>query len=343
MTAARTFDPSQIISFVGIDVSKSWLDCYLRPNKAYIRCGNDLDGFAQLDQWLRDHISKVTTAVICMENTGVYDDQLLLFLTEKNWRCAVEKTTILEKVGPEHHRKDDQFDAARIAEYADRYLDQLTLWQPKEEALEQLRQLYSERCRLVVQQGAVKNKRAQITHHTVTSGIVEQCWNEQLAFYHQQIGRLEKQMHKLVEAHEGLRRYQKLLLSIPGIGHVTAWLWLVQFYGESTLSSKKIASRFGFAPHSKRSGSSIRGKTRSSGHGTAQMRKCMSLAALAASSYYEKFRHYKQRKVEEGKIWPIIRNNLINKLITIICAIWNTGQPYSPDHISRFDRQKTTS
>jgi len=52
----------------------------------------------------------------------------------------------------------------------------------------------------------------------------------------------------------------------------------------------------------------------------------------------QRFKTYKQRKLEEGKLWSIVRNNLINKLIKIICAIWNSDQPYVPDHESRFDQ-----
>lgn len=332
-----------IHNFVGIDVSKDWIDCYLRPKQEAIRCGNNSDGFTELEQWLAGHRAEADSTVICMENTGIYDDKLLKHLTENGWICAVEKTTVLEKVTPDHHRKDDLFDAAGLAEYADRYLDKLTVTYPKSDDVERLRQLYSERCRLVVQKGAVENKCSQLDHHTVTSELVEESWKQQLDFYEHQIDQIEQRMHELVREHQGLYHYWQLLMDIPGIGKVTAWLWLVQFYGQSTLDCKKIASRFGFAPHSNRSGSSIQGKTRSSGHGAAQMRKCMSLAARAASSYYEKFRHYKQRKMEEGKIWPVVRNNLINKLIKIICAIWNSGQPYRADHISRFDRQKAVN
>lgn len=341
MSSTSLLDSIQ--NFVGIDVSKDWIDCSLRPKQEAIHCGNNPDGFTELEQWLVAHGADKETTIICMENTGIYDDKLLKHLTENGWMCAVEKTTVLEKVTPDHHRKDDLFDAAGLAEYADRYLDKLTITLPKSDQVECLRQLYSERRRLVVQKGAVQNKCSQSDHHTVTSDLVEESWEQQLNFYEHQIDQIEQRMHELVRDHQGLYHYWQLLMDIPGIGKVTAWLWLVQFYGQSTLDCKKIASRFGFAPHSKRSGTSIQGKTRSSGHGAAQMRKCMSLAARAASSYYEKFRHYKQRKMEEGKIWPVVRNNLINKLIKIICAIWNSGQPYRSDHTSRFDRQKVAN
>jgi transposase len=335
-----TSEGNSISHFVGIDVSKEWLDCYLLPGKQYLQCENNTDGFEQLDQWLRAHGASTSETVICMENNGMYDDRLLQALDHHQWQCAVEKTTVLEKVTPDHHRKDDRYDAMLLAEYASRFTDKLHIWKPKGEQIERLRQLYSERRRLVVQKAAVQSKFSQSDQLTVVSETVQACWDEQLGVYQQLIDTLEQHMHQIVSGHAGLHRYWELLISIPGVGNVTAWLWLIKFYGQQKLNSKKIASRFGFAPHSKRSGSSVRGKTRSSGHGTAQMRQCMGLAARAASTHYKQFRSYKERKLEEGKLWPVIRNNLVNKLIKIICAIWNSGLEYQPGYVSRFDRQK---
>ncbi|MCW9707272.1 hypothetical protein [Fodinibius salsisoli] len=33
----------------------------------------------------------------------------------------------------------------------------------------------------------------------------------------------------------------------------------------------------------------------------------------------------------------------INKMIKIICAIWNSGELYDPNHTSRFDREKNAA
>lgn len=331
---------NHVKQFVGIDVSKSWLDCYIRPANQWIRVDNSQAGFDRLQHWLASHKIVASTAVICMENTGVYDDRLLQELTQAGWVCSVEKTTVLEKVSPEHHRKDDAYDAAGLAEYADRYTDKLCLYQPAESVVERLRQLYGERRRLVTQRAAVRSKQTQSEQLTLVSRQVEQSWQEQLAFYDGQIQQIEQAIDDLIASHRGLTHYQQLLRSVPGVGKVTCWLWLILFYGQKQLNAKKIASRFGYAPHCNQSGSSIKKKTRSSGHGSSEMRQCMCMAARSMSIHHQKFVDYKQRKMDEGKVWPIVRNNLINKLIKIMCAIWNNDEPYKENHTSRFDQQK---
>ncbi|SMO42895.1 IS110 family transposase [Gracilimonas mengyeensis] len=329
--------------FVGIDVSKGWLDCYLRPLEQYIRVNNDSQGFKQLAEWLDRHGADRSTTILCMENTGIYDDRLLGFLQTAGWNCAVEKTTVLDKVTPEHHRKDDAYDAAKLAEYADRYIDHLHLYRPTPQAVECLRQLVAERRRLVRQRAAVKTKQTQSTHLLTVSEQVRRSWQAQQQCYDEQITAIEQRIKDLIASHPQMSSYDQLLQSVPGVGEVTSWLWLILFYGQQTLDAKQIASRFGFAPHSKTSGSSIQGQTRSSGHGASQMRQCMTLAARSASTHYKKFRDYKQIKQREGKNWPIVRNNIINKLIKIMCAIWNSGCQYQVNHTSRFDQQKNAA
>lgn len=326
--------------YVGIDISKDWLDCWLRPTGAHLRCGNGRQGFDRLLRWLSGQGASREDTVICMENTGIYGKRLLVALTEAGWPTAVEKTTVTDKVGPDHGRKEDEYDARLIAEYADRFTDQLHLTTPPEEALDQITQLYSERRRLVRQRTATKTKQTQSAQQPHCPQLVREGWTQQIGMLDEQIDRLEARITEIVESHEGLHGYCTLLKSIPGVAEVTAWLWLIHFYGQTTLNPKKIASRFGVAPHWHSSGSSVRGKTRSSGHGASEMRSTLTMAARSASTHCKRFTNYKQRKLEEGKCWPIVRNNLVNKLITIICALWNSGQPYDPDHTSRVDREK---
>lgn len=299
-----TTTPTSYHHFLCIDVSKDTIDCWLRPRGEYSQWTNRDEGFQRLHQWLTTHNCPQQHTLICIENTGIYSDRLLASLTRRGWKCALLKTTAAKKVAPEHHRKDDRFDARLLAEYGDRYADQINLAPPP---------------------------------------LLDRQWQQQLQLYKQQIEQLEDHIHQLITTHQGLNQYYQLLLTIPGVGKVTAWLWLTLFYGHQTLNHKQIASRFGFAPHCHRSGSSVRGRTRSSGHGNSQMRSCMTMVARSVSHHHERFARYKQRKLDEGKPWPVVHNNLINKMIKIICAIWNSGQPYRQDYESRFDRQKNAA
>lgn len=329
--------------FVGIDVAKQTIDCWLRPKTEFSQWTNRPEGFRRLHRWLGNQQCDPARTLICIEDTGIYSDRLLDALAGYGWQCAVVKTTAIDKVAPEHHRKEDRFDAALLAEYGDRYFDRISLTDVPDRAIKTLQQFYAERGRLIKARGATQNRRQQAPHALVDSQLLARQWQQQLQLYKKQIETLESQMRHLVKNHSELNEYYRLLRTIPGVGEVTAWLWLILFYGEKHLNHKQIASRFGFAPHRHISGSSVRGRTRSSGHGNSQMRSCMTMVARSVSYHYERFARYKQRKLNEGKPWPVVRNNLINKLIKIICAIWNSGQPYRQNYESRFDRQKNAA
>ena len=341
----RTMD--DYTHFVGIDVAKHTLDVMLwhRPEgtlvKAACQTSNDAPGHQRLVQWLTEQGAPIETTVLCLEATGRYDDVLLEHLTLRGWICALEKTTVLQKVKPEHHRKDDRFDADLLAEYAYRYSDKVSLYQAANATIEQIRLLYGERRRLVRQRAAVKQLQTEQGYNRAggpnqAEAFAQKLWHEQRALYDAQIEALEQQMQALVDSDEGIRHRYEQVKSVEGIGPQTALKWLCLFYGQTHLDARRIASRFGFAPHGEDSGTSRHRSGRSTGHGSSEVRKLMTMCARSAGAHHAKYRRYKKRKLAEGKASQLVTNNIINKLIRVVCAVWNADAVFDPAHVSRF-------
>ncbi len=333
--------------FVGIDVSKATLDVMLwhhhqgARRKTTLHLSNDTPGHHRLSQWLLEQGAPVETTVLCLEATGRYDDVLLENLTLWGWICALEKTTVLQKVKPDHHRKDDCYDADLLAEYAYRYQDKLSLYQASDPVIEQIRLLYGERRRLVRQRAAVKQLQGEQGYNrsrrpNQAEVFAQRLWQEQCTFYDRQIEALEAKMQTLVDSDSDIGHRYEQVKSIAGIGAMTALKWLCLFYGQQQLHARRIASRFGFAPHGDRSGTSRNRKSRSTGHGHSEMRKLFTMCARSAGQHHETYRQYKKRKLEEGKASQLVTNNMINKLIRVVCAVWNADTVFDPDHVSRF-------
>ena len=271
-----------------------------------------------------------------------HDDRLLQALTVYGYPCAVEKTTVLKQVRPSHHRKDDTFDAKLLAEYAWRFPDKLRLWSASEPIIEEVRLLYRERRRLVTQRSAAKQlvgerayRTAQVENYSNTD-LAEALWEEQIAFLTQQIERIEARIETLIQSDEDIHHRYKLLSSMAGFGPVMSMLWLVTFYGEDQLNPRQIASRYGVAPHGETSGTSQQVKPHSTGHGNAEMRKVLTMCARSVATHYKKFKAYKNRKLREGKPSKLVTNNIVNKLIRIVCTLWNQNVFYEKGHTSRF-------
>jgi len=333
--------------FVGIDVSKHTLDVVLRhppqdhPREVACQLPNSASGHVQLSQWLSRQGAPIETTVICLECTGRYDDGVLEQLTLRGWVCALEKTTVLQKVKPEHHRKDDAFDAGLLAEYAYRYRDKLIPYTASHPVIEQLRLLYRERRRLVSRRGAVKQLQSEHRYNQVGAPspadvLAQELWQEQRTFYDGQIKILEEQMQALVASDEGLKHRYDQVEGVKGIGSITTLKWLCLFYEKEHLSARHIASRFGLAPHGETSGTSRHRAAHSTGHGEREMRKLLTMCARSAGAHYTNYHRYKMRKLAEGKASHLVTNNIINKLIRVVCAIWNENTAFDPNHISRF-------
>ena len=146
-------------------------------------------------------------------------------------------------------------------------------------------------------------------------------------------------MDELISQDEALTARHQMMRTAPGIGPVIGRLWLSLFTGEEHLNARKISSRFGFAPHGQRSGSSVHSPDRSTGHGNSEMRKLMHQAARSVANHKPHSREYYKRKLEEGKHELLVINNIINKLIRLYCAMWNNQSEYDPNHIQNMKEQ----
>ena len=89
--------------------------------------------------------------MICLEATGVYSEVLVHFLAANGYPVAVEPPLKVKRAfkKPAGH-KSDPVDSQQIAEYAYRFWDELSLWVPRQEILEQIKTLLVTREQFVV-------------------------------------------------------------------------------------------------------------------------------------------------------------------------------------------------
>lgn len=322
---------------VGIDVSKHQLDCWLLDRKTGTGRQQSLEntgeGFDQLAQWLSHHDAGQAETLLVSEHTGRYGEQLLRWTTDQSWPHAVVKTTALEQVGQQHHRKEDGYDAEQLADYGRRFADQLRLTEAPRPAVAQIKRLRAERRKMVDRRAALKAKLGEAETHDADMQQLSSMWSQQIELLSQHIQQLEQTIEQLIQQDPALAEKARILRSAPGMGKVLTPFWLSLFAGQSVLNPRKIASRFGFAPHSHSSGSSVQSPDRSTGHGNAQMRRLMHQAARSVATHKPHYQDYYQGKLAEGKHELVAINNIINKLIRLYCALWNKQVAYDPDYI----------
>ncbi len=158
---------------------------------------------------------------------------------------------------------------------------------------------------------------------------------ELLAEVREEISRLknrEKQQadaaQKLVEADPDTKERFDLLLSIPGIGPITALTLVALFRKYTNVNRSQIVALTGFDPIQIQSGTSVHGKSRISKRGDRQVRRRLYEATLSAARYNPSVRAIYQRLKENGKPEKVARTAAARKLLLIAHAIYTSGVPF---------------
>lgn len=328
---------TQIQYFVGVDISSRtftaaagrmpW-NIVLQPQEFE----NAEDGFQVLVDWLTQHQLLAEKTIICMEATGVYGEGLAYFLHIKGYRVCVEPPLKVKRAFKPYGPKSDAVDSLHIAEYAGRYLDQLTFWQPKSEILEQIKVLLATREQLVVQRTTHKNALHALQRKVVKTPFAEQAHGQMIEQLKKQIRALEQEIRRLLESDPTFKSMLLLLLSIPGVGFLLAAHLLL--LAQVSLNPRQLASYLGVAPNEYSSGSSVYKHASSRHFGPPTIRKLLYLAACSVRTHRSEFQTYFQRKTAEGKSARLVLNNIENKLLKIICAVLRSNTPYHSNYAS---------
>ena len=133
-------------------------------------------------------------------------------------------------------------------------------------------------------------------------------------------------------AEEGGRKEKlEILKSIPGAGPVVALHLLVFFSTFHDADRKKITALAGLDPVQRESGISVRGKSRISKQGNAQLRKMLFQATLSAARYNPPIReHYRQLRAA-GKPDKVARIAAARKLLLLALSIYRSERPFISD------------
>jgi transposase len=327
--------------FVGLDIAAETFMAAMgtTPWKLLVKAkqfANAPDGFQQLDVWLREQSCPREQTVVCMEATGVYGEALAYYLVAHQYAVAIEPPLKVKRAFKPHGPKTDAVDSEQIAEYACRYSDELMLWQPPSELVEQLQVLLSTREQLVQQSTAHQNALRALRRKAVRIAFAEQVHEQMLTETKTRIKALKEEIQRLIDQHPTAHRLLTWLVTIPGVGLLLAAHVLVLTQcGTRAFPSPKLAAHLGIAPLAHESGTSVYAHSTSRHYGPSQPRKLLHLAARSVSTHNQYFHAYYERKVAEGKPKKLVLNNVANKLVRTICAILETQVAYDPNHNSR--------
>jgi len=269
-----------------------------------------------------------------MEATGVYCDRLCYFLASREFALVVEAPHKV-KMAFSKLTKSDSVDSRQIAENAYRFKDELKLWKPKEEIVENIKVLMTTREQLTIQKTGLNNSLKAMQRKHIPTFFAEETLSKSIKHLKKQIIDIEKEVEKLIKNDKDFYLKMSLLVSIPSVGKLLLYNLFAHTDGfVEDVNYKQLASYLGIAPLEYSIGSSVYRKPRSKQRGPSRLRKLIYLAALSLSYHNKQFKKYYLRKVAEGKSKRLVLNNISNKLLKIICAVIKNKQFYIENYMS---------
>jgi transposase len=329
------------VFFVGIDISKEKLNwAVVKSNQILleVESGSDLKSIAKAVTNLQRQVSfALSSAVFCMEHTGIYQTRLVNYLHSRRANIWLESGSQIKFSMGDVRGKNDIIDARRIARYAYKNRDEIKLWTPPRLIIDQLDNLLGIRDRLVKARQMFSTALGEQQSCQANKKLVadtEKYSKSTLQAVEKDLKAVELKIQDLIQEDPLLRELFSSITSIPGVGLVTAAKCLVitdEF--KKFDNARQLACHAGVVPFEQRSGSSLHSRPRVSKKACKDLKAILSNCVMCAMRYNPHFKAYFERKIKEGKNKFLVFNAMKNKLIRLIFSLATRKVKYDENYV----------
>jgi len=289
-----TSSPTAPLKYVvGIDIAKdTFVACFGRidPNQQ-LRFGKEATfdnapaGFAALLAWTATQQAAAVPLWFVVEATGVYDEELAYFLSDKQHALSVLLPNKVKHFAQstEQKSKTDLLDARLLCRLG---LERaLPVWQPPTPALRQLRALARERQSLKRQGARLNTQRHAYQHSYQPDARTLERLDARQKLIVRQLKAVDQDLATLLEQEPELARKLAHLTSVPGIGLTTAIVVVAETNGFVLIENERqLASYAGLDVVQRQSGLSTQ-TTRISRRGNVHLRQALYRPAVSSLRY----------------------------------------------------------
>lgn len=295
--------------YLGIDISKEWIDAYLEPSGESWHVERTPRALAS---WIAALPSSISLAV--MEATGGFEAIVAALIVEAGIPTAIINPRQIRGFASAQgtRAKTDTLDARMIARYA-QVMKPAPRPLPSDQQRE-LGELIARRRQLVETATAEKNRLAIVANARIRKNI-----EAHLRWLAKQINDLEDLITTLIKNSPVWYAKQQILLSVCGVGPVTASTLLAELPELGTLGHRQIAALVGLAPFTHQSGK-WRGRSFIQG-GREPVRRVLFMGIKSAVRHNPVLSEFYQRLNARGKLKLVSEVACMHKLITILNAL----------------------
>jgi transposase len=305
--------------FVGIDVSKDWLDVHVVPSGVHFRVGNDGAGI----DLLKGRLGDLKPERVALEATGGLETLAVAELSACGLPVVVlnpaQVRSFANALGK--RAKTDPVDAAVIAVFAQALRPAL---RPLAEAQTRVLADLVARRRQIVAMIVAEENRARTATAKQTRRSIERL----LAALRRELESVDGDMDSHIRQSPLWLVRQDILTSMPGVGPTVARTLLAELPELGSLDRRQIASLAGLAPFTRQSGK-WRGKSFIGG-GRGSVRAALFMAALVAIRHNPVLKAFRDRLVAAGKPKIVAVVATMRKMLTILNVMIRDQKPWQP-------------
>ena len=296
-------------TYLGIDISKEWIDAHMLPNHQSWRVDNTLEA---LQDWIAKLPPGITLALV--EATGGLHHTVVALLAEAGIPVCVMNPKAIHHFAKamQYKAKTDALDAELIATFAQRIEPEPRPLPTQEQA--HLKELMTRRRQLVGIQTAEKNRLGTVRNIRVRESITAH-----LEWIESELDEIDRTLDTLLQCDEEWKKKLDLLTSVPGVGKKTARALLIELPELGHLTVKSSAALGGLAPYIQDSGKH-KGKARIHG-GRSGVRTSLYMAVLSAIRYNPAIRTFYTHLTSRGKLPKVALTACMRKLLTMLNAM----------------------
>lgn len=304
--------------FVGIDVSKAWLDLAIHPTGESWRVENTENGSSKLSE----RFQSMQIERIVVEATGGYEAKLVERLVQAGLPVSRVNPGRVRRFaqGLNWFAKTDKIDAKVLALFGEKAQPRLLIL--PNDAEKRLSALIKRR-KQVVDMLTAEHNHSELAEKEMLEYIetVKQVLQKQL-------DDLDAQIQDLINQTPSLKQKRDLLQSVPGVGKVLSATLVAQVPELGSCNRKEIAALVGLAPFNHDSGKK-RGKRMIRG-GRSFVRSVLYMATIAATRFNPVIKSMYERLLKVGKQKKVAIVACMRKLLTILNAMIRTQTFWQP-------------
>lgn len=302
--------------YIGIDVSKNFLDIFFSSNKKHMQFKNDEIGVKKMVE----KIKLFSPELIIMEATGGYEQLAANSLSNAELSVSVTNPRQIRDFAKALGKlaKTDQIDAEIIALFAEKIQPPANV--VYNENQQQLSERNARRRQLVDMIGMEKNRLDK------SSKEVKKSIQRVIKILEKELEDINKALQVAIQNDKETMRKNALLKSIKGVGEVIAAGIIADLPKLGQANAKQISALVGLAPYNRDSGAQRGIRTTWGGRST--VRATLYMAALVATRHNSQIKVFYKRLCDAGKKKKVALVACMHKLLIIMNTMIKNNEPW---------------